>query len=262
VERNIRRTQQFFDEIGISLRPHIKTHKIPELTRWQLQAGAKGVCSQKLSEAEIMIDQAGVTDVFIPYNLIGLKKALHLADLLKRPNVTITVGADSLEAAQTAQQAGAMAGRPVQLLIECDTGYKRAGLPSPQAVADLAAEIVRQCDMVDLIGLFAFPTHLTNTPAFFEEATVLLAAKGIKPRVYSGGGTPIQWKVKGLPLINEHRTGTYIYNDRNTLGAGAAELEDCAMKVICTVVSRPTDTRAQKLFRAIYGAVRPLPKQR
>jgi D-serine deaminase-like pyridoxal phosphate-dependent protein len=244
VQRNINRTQQFFDEIGLNLRPHIKTHKIPDLTRWQLAAGAKGICSQKLSEAEVMIDQAGATDIFVPFNLIGMKKAIHLADLLKRPGVTITVGADSLEAAKTAQQAGEMAGRPVQLLIECDTGFKRAGLPSPQAVAELANEIVHSCDMVDLAGLFAFPTHLTNTPAFFEEATNLLAAKGVKLRVYSGGGTPIQWQVKGLPFINEHRTGTYIYNDRNTLGAGAAQLEECAMKVICTVVSRPTPTRA------------------
>jgi D-serine deaminase-like pyridoxal phosphate-dependent protein len=244
VEKNIARTQQFFDEIGLNLRPHIKTHKIAELTRWQIKAGAKGICSQKISEAEVMLDEAGATDVFIPYNIIGMKKALHLAELLKRPGVTIAVGADSIKAAQTAQQAGEIASRPVRIMIECDTGFKRAGLPSPQAVADLAAEIVKTCDMVELAGLFAFPTHLTQTPAFFAEATGLLAAKGIKPEVYSGGGTPIQWKVKGLPYINEHRTGTYIYNDRNTLGAGAAELEDCAMKVICTVVSRPTAERA------------------
>jgi D-serine deaminase-like pyridoxal phosphate-dependent protein len=244
VERNISRTQEFFDSHNLALRPHVKTHKIPELTKKQLAAGAAGICCQKISEAEVMIDEAGASDVFIPYNIIGLKKAVQLAELLKRPGVTITVGADSLEAAQTAHEAAAIAGRPVQVLIECDTGGKRAGLPSPQQVLELAQAIRRECDMVDLAGLFTFPTNLTETPAFFGEASRLLEAEGIKPRVLSGGGTPIQWQVGGLPYITEHRTGTYIFGDRNTLGAGAAKLEDCAMRVVATVVSRPTDERA------------------
>lgn len=244
VERNIKRTQQYFDSHQLALRPHVKTHKIPELTRWQLEAGANGICCQKLSEAEVMLDEAGATDVFIPYNIVGPKKIAHLAELLKRPGVTITVGADSLEAARSAQQAGASAGRPVQVMLECDTGGKRAGLPSPELVRELARAIRQECDMVDLAGLFTFPTNLTNTPAFFEEATQLLRAEGITPRIYSGGGTPIMWKAVDVPSITEHRAGTYIYNDRNTLGSGAAKLEDCAMRVVCTVVSRPTDTRA------------------
>ncbi len=244
VERNIARTQQFFNEHNLALRPHIKTHKIPELTRWQLEAGAHGICCQKLSEAEVMLDEAGATDVFIPYNIIGPKKVQHLAELLKRPGVNITVGADSLEAAQSAQQAGVLAGRPAQVMIECDTGGKRAGLQTPQLALELACTIRRECDMVDLSGLFTFPTHLTSTPAFFDEAVRLLATESITLRVISGGGTPIMWNATGLPYITEHRAGTYIYNDRNTLGANAATLDDCAMRVVCTVVSRPTDSRA------------------
>jgi D-serine deaminase-like pyridoxal phosphate-dependent protein len=97
--------------------------------------------------------------------------------------------------------------------------------------------------MVDFLGLFTFPTELNLTPAFFSEAAGKLEAHEIKPRVFSGGGTPIQWQVGGLPYITEHRAGTYIFNDKNTLGAGACSVEDCAMRVICTVVSRPSETR-------------------
>jgi D-serine deaminase-like pyridoxal phosphate-dependent protein len=244
VEHNIKKVQGYFDQHGIALRPHIKTHKIAEFTRQQLAAGAGGICCQKLSEAEVMVDEAGATDIFIPFNLIGPKKVQRLAELARRPGVTITVAADSQEAAHSAQEAAKLAGRPIRVLIECDTGGKRAGLPTPQEVFELGLNIKRECDMVELAGLFTFPTHLTKTPAFFQEASRLLEAQGIKLQVYSGGGTPVQWKVGGLPYITEHRAGTYIYNDRNTLGAGACTLEECAMRVVCTVVSRPTDTRA------------------
>ena len=244
MERNIRREQDYFDGLGLKFRPHVKTHKIPELTRLQLEAGAAGICCQKLSEAEVMADEAGATDIFIPYNIVGPKKIQRLAGLLERPGLVMTVGADSLDAALAANEAGRLAGRSVGVMIECDTGGKRAGLSSTEAVLELALEIKRQCEMVDLVGLFTFPTELTQTPAFFSEAAKKLEDNGIVPRMFSGGGTPIQWQVGGLPYMTEHRAGTYIFNDKNTLGAGACTVDDCAMRVICTVVSRPSETRA------------------
>lgn len=244
IERNLKREQAFFDKLGLKFRPHVKTHKIPELTRLQLDAGASGICCQKLSEAEVMADQAGARDIFIPYNIVGPRKIERLAALLRRPDLTMTVGADSLVAAQAANAAAKQAGKPVRVMLECDTGGKRAGLPSPAQVLDLALAIRQSCDMVEILGLFTFPTHLTETPAFFSQAAALLESKGIQPRVFSGGGTPIQWQVGHLPYITEHRAGTYLFNDRNTLGAGACAVEDCAMRVLCTVVSRPTPERA------------------
>lgn len=244
MERNIQREQAYFDGLGLKFRPHVKTHKIPELTRRQLEAGASGICCQKLSEAEVMADEAGATDIFIPYNIVGPKKIQRLAALLQRPGLVMTVGADSLEAALSANEAGKLAGRPVRVMIECDTGGKRAGLADTRAVLDLALEIKSRCDMVDLVGLFTFPTDPVKTPAFFSEAASKLEANGIHPQIFSGGGTPIQWQVGGLPYITEHRAGTYIFNDKNTLGAGACKIEDCAMRVICTVVSRPSEDRA------------------
>ena len=40
------------------------------------------------------------------------------------------------------------------------------------------------------------------------------------------------------------RVGTYIYHDRATVAAGAAGLDECALHLHATVVSRPTDDRA------------------
>ena len=68
MERNIAAMQQRCDELGISFRPHIKTHKIPDIARRQLDAGAIGIACQKVSEAEVFAD-AGFQDIQLPYNI-------------------------------------------------------------------------------------------------------------------------------------------------------------------------------------------------
>jgi D-serine deaminase-like pyridoxal phosphate-dependent protein len=92
VERNIARMQAYCDEHGIALRPHIKTHKLPELARLQLDAGACGITCQKLGEAEVMAD-AGIDDILISFPLVGETKAERLAALARR--ITVSVVGDS-----------------------------------------------------------------------------------------------------------------------------------------------------------------------
>src|SRR5947209_18903142 len=79
---------------------------------------------------------------------------------------------------------------------------------------------------------------------FMREALHLLELNGIRVDVVSGGGTSGVWTVHEIPGFTEHRAGTYVYNDRNTVAAGAATLSDCAMRIMATVVSRPTPDRA------------------
>ncbi len=73
-ERNLRAMQAACDAGGTSLRPHIKTHKVPEIGRWQLDLGAQGLTVAKLGEAEAMLDGAGCDDLFIAYSLVGAQK--------------------------------------------------------------------------------------------------------------------------------------------------------------------------------------------
>jgi hypothetical protein len=58
---NIHRVQAHLSRHGIANRPHIKTHKIPEIGKMQIAAGASGITCQKLGEVEVFVD-AGVTD--------------------------------------------------------------------------------------------------------------------------------------------------------------------------------------------------------
>ena len=75
VERNIKRLQDYADGCGLKVRPHIKTHKLPQIAAMQLKAGAVGVTCQKVSEAEAMVaDTPEIRDVLITYNIIGSGK--------------------------------------------------------------------------------------------------------------------------------------------------------------------------------------------
>src|SRR6185503_13472282 len=135
MQANISRLQSYLDEHGIANRPHIKTHKIPEIAKMQMDAGAIGITCQKVSEAEVMAE-AGFTDIFIPYNIIGEKKLARLMELAKRVKVSVT--ADSAYVIRGLSGAAQRAGLTMTVLIECDTGAHRCGVQSPQEAAELA----------------------------------------------------------------------------------------------------------------------------
>ena len=83
-----------------------------------------------------------------------------------------------------------------------------------------------------------------GTRAFLERALELFKRDGTAVPVVSGGGTPAIFTAQSIPQLTEHRAGTYIYNDRMVVASGTATWDDCAMRVRCTVVSRPTADRA------------------
>src|SRR5271154_2316917 len=93
VERNVQRAQAYANEHGFALRPHMKTHKLPEFAHLQLRAGAKGITCQKIGEAEIMAD-AGITDILISYNIVGRAKLERLRSLARRADVQVVADSE------------------------------------------------------------------------------------------------------------------------------------------------------------------------
>jgi D-serine deaminase-like pyridoxal phosphate-dependent protein len=236
---NIKKMQAYCDAHKLRFRPHIKTHKIPEVGRLQLDAGAQGITCQKLGEAEVFAD-AGFDDIFIPYNLICPAKLARLTALARRCRVSVAV--DSAPVTQGISEAATAAGAEIPLLIECDTGAGRTGVQTPEQALELA-RLIDRLPGIRFAGLMTFPTNLETTPPFLAEALGLLGRAGLQAEIVSGGGTPQTWRVHEIPQITEHRAGTYVYNDSNTVAAGTASLDECAMRVLMTVVSRPTAER-------------------
>jgi D-serine deaminase-like pyridoxal phosphate-dependent protein len=240
VAANIARAQAVLSAHGLDNRPHIKTHKIPALAKMQMEAGAVGITCQKLGEVEVMANVAD--DILLTYNVIGAPKTERLAALIRRLK-RMAVVLDNAVVARGLSEAGRRHGVDIRFLIECDTGYGRNGVQSPQAALDLARETMRMPNM-QFEGLMTFPTAKPEQRLWLERALQLLNGAGIAVPVVSGGGSPALKGCGDFPMLTEYRAGTYIYNDVMQVTAGAASWDDCALTVRATVVSRPTEDRA------------------
>lgn len=239
VERNIRRLQNYCDEHGLQFRPHIKTHKLPAIAHMQLEAGAVGITCQKLGEAEVM-SAAGINDILITFPLIGAGKGERLATLAREN--TMSVVGDSEFVARGLSDSIAAEDVSVDFLVECDTGFKRTGVQSPPAACALA-KLVDELPGLRFTGLMTYPT-LPESGPWLRAARAEIEDAGLSVERVSGGGTPGFFDMHQVEEVTEHRAGTYVYGDLACVADGSVPLEDCALRVRATVVSRPTKDRA------------------
>lgn len=238
LQSNINRMQAMMDRFGIGCRPHIKTHKIPEIAQMQIAAGAVGITCQKLGEAEVM-SAAGVKEILISYNIIGAQKLERLTRLIRRANVICAV--DSEYSARGIAEAARRDGVEVKLAIELDTG-KRVGVQNAQDAVELG-KLIQRLDGVRLVGVMGYPTPPASAP-FVSAVVSAFKTNGLPLEIVSGGGTTAAFTANEVPGLTEHRAGTYVYNDTSCVKRAVATWDDCAQRVICTVVSRPTADRA------------------
>ncbi|MDZ7344549.1 MAG: alanine racemase [candidate division KSB1 bacterium] len=253
LEQNIQRMADFAKAQRIDLRPHIKTHKIPEIAHMQLHAGAIGITCQKLGEAEVMA-ASGVKDIVMTYEIVGDQKLHRLIELKRR--ATICTAVDS-EAAM-APLAAAMASARMQheVLIEIDTGLNRCGvLPGEPALA--LVQRLRSYPSLKLRGLFTHEGqvyHAGNREEIERRAKAaaaemtrtakLLRDHGFACEVISVGSTPSAMIIGKCQGVTEIRPGNYVFYDRTQLKLGSCSENQIAISVLATVISRPTADRA------------------
>jgi D-serine deaminase-like pyridoxal phosphate-dependent protein len=221
LEHNIQKMQTRCRGWGVNLRPHTKTHKIPEIAAMQLAAGASGITVAKLGEAEVLPGD----DVLVAYPLMP-EKLPRLRALARERRVTVVV--DSVEAARGLPGMGA--------LVEMDVGVGRCGVRTPEQVVAVA----RACG--EFRGLFYWPSWLDDegfrrARAAIDDSIAALREAGFPVPVVSGGSTPGADKTRLIPATTEIRPGTYVFNDASCLANGLATLEECALRVLVTVVS-------------------------
>jgi D-serine deaminase-like pyridoxal phosphate-dependent protein len=239
VEANLKRAQAHADKEGYALRPHTKTHKLPQFAKRQVELGAKGITVQKLGEAEVMAD-AGLTDIFLPYNIVGEKKLARLKALNER--ITLAVTADSPDTISGYARTFT-SGKPLTVLVECDTGAARCGVQTPAQALALARQIALAPGL-RFGGLMTYPPKhgVDKANAWLDEALAVFKQAGIAVDRVTAGNSPDMWTPGGGP-VTERRPGTYIYYDRMQVRDQVASFDDCALTVLATVVSRPTATR-------------------
>jgi D-serine deaminase-like pyridoxal phosphate-dependent protein len=243
LEGNIARWAAYAKDAGVKLRPHGKTHKCVEIARRQLAAGAVGLTLAKIGEAEVMA-RAGVEDIFLAYEVVGGPKLPRLLELAR--TIRMRVGVDSMDVAAPLADAAASAGVTVDVMIEVDTGLGRCGVAPGEPLLALAKAVARSRGL-RLAGIFTYRGYRPDLEAAGrEEGEIMvreaerLRAAGFTIDEVSVGSTPTGRPAARVPGVTEVRPGTYVFNDAMQVRWGSAKPEECALVVVCRVISRPS----------------------
>ena len=249
---NIQRIQNFADKMGVKLRPHTKTHKMPALAKLQRQHGCKGIAVAKTGEAEVMAAN-GLDDIFIANEIAGDVKLQRIRTLAEK--IDISFGIDCPEHVAAAEQVFAGAEKPAEVLIEIEVGEKRSGIVEETDFCAIL-DALDSAEHVHLKGIFSHEGHCYNSPdldtcrtEFIEsqKRTLLFASiarrHGFEIGTVSIGSTPpLMQGFSILDGITEIRPGTYILMDASMANA-VGTLDYCAATILATVISRPTAER-------------------
>ena len=241
MERNLDKAAEYSRTHGISLRPHIKTHKSPILASEQLSRGAGGLTCATPFEAEVMSEVT--KDILVMYPPVG-PRAHRLAELAR--DVRLTVALDSEQAAKELSQAAMDADATVRVLVEMDAGMHRVGVKTNEDVVALA-RYVQALPRLEVAGVAFYPGHVRGPVSEHGpelravsrrlDAVLRLMQAGFDNLVVSAGSTPTMWQTHLIEGVTEMRPGTYIFNDRTTALIGACTMDECALTVLATVVS-------------------------
>ena len=152
----------------VRVRPHAKMHKSPEVAKRQIARGAVGVCCQKVSEAEAMVE-GGITDVFISNEVVGPKKIARLAELSKRARIGVCV--DDL----SNLQAIAATGAKLDVYIELEVGMRRCGIAPGEKAVELA-KAIKAAKNLRFAGLQAYHGRAQHMRTMEERQAAIEAA--------------------------------------------------------------------------------------
>ena len=241
MERNLKQMADRARRLGVSLRPHSKTHKCLELGRRQVAYGAHGITVSTLFEAEAFV-RGGFTDLTWAFPL----DPSHVAHVqrIAQAGATVRVILDDLDTAK------ALAGSGLHVWLKVDCGYHRAGVdPSSRYGLEVARELGAERGLV-FDGILSHSGHAYHTRNRDEAAQIaeqerqvmvwfaeLLRKDGLSVPSVSVGSTPAMTAAKSLTGVTEARPGNYIFYDRTMVLIGCCEPEDVAVAVLATVVS-------------------------
>lgn len=250
LQRNLRVMASSAKDVGVNLRPHIKTHKSLRIAKMQIEEGAIGVTCATVSEAEVMA-AGGIQDIFIAYPLFGDYQLTRAAELNK--TCRLTVAFDSARAAQRWSAWGVEHDTEFKLVMIINTGGNRDGVLPAEALP--LARAVEDLPNIKLMGVMTHEGHMHKNPdvgsmlqAAQRAATDLVFAAsslreaGFPITTVSSGSSPACQGKTQVAGITEWRPGTYVFNDLNEMKFVIKE-EDVALRVLATVVSNPAPDR-------------------
>jgi D-serine deaminase-like pyridoxal phosphate-dependent protein len=248
MEENIRKLFSLLQPTGVNIRPHLKTTKSPILAKKLIEAGAKGGCVAKLSEAEVMCAE-GVDDILITCEIVGPAKVARLVELFRKyPKVQTVVDSEiGATAIDTALKASGIE-KPIPVLIDLDVGLHRTGVAPKDALA--LAQHISTLSHLKLIGVQGYEGHLQHvhgreererecraSMAILAGTATMLREKGLNIEVVTTGGTGTAEFCAATPGITEVQPGSFIFMDsdyRNAVGSYFSH----SLTILSTVISK------------------------
>ncbi len=244
LKKNIRRIQAYADLHGFKVRPHVKTHKSLYIAQMQMAAGAVGIAVARVGEARVMAGH-GNTDITVAYPVLGSCSANDIAGLARHHAVRVAV--DSEYIVDGLSGAAHRHDSVIGIHIMFDAGLHRCGLSDPAQVLALA-RYVEENEGLRYEGIQLYLGHLYGdaavNPESFEQVNALwqpvydrLCEAGVPPETVSSGSTPSLFNTHRICHVNEIRVGTAFLNDYFILKFNHCRLEECAARVVATVIS-------------------------
>ena len=240
----------------VRVRAHAKTHKCPEIGKHQIAAGAVGLCCQKVSEAEAMVE-GGIGDVLVSNEVVGAAKLDRLAALARRAKLGVCV--DSADNVRDLEAAMKRAGARIDVYIELEVGMRRCGV-EPGAPALALARAIAASPRLRFAGVHAYHGRAQHIRSVDERRAVIGAAAAAVgstkillqksnipcPIVTGAGSGTFMFEVE-LGAWDEIQPGSYIFMDadyaRNDWAPPMPRFEH-SLFVLATVMSRPNPALA------------------
>lgn len=222
-EKNVKLMSDFVREKGIRLRAHAKTHKSADIALYQIEhGGACGVCCQKVSEAEALVN-GGVNDVLVSNEVVGSRQIDRLAAIAREARVIVCV--DDLGNVEDLSAAAAKHDTRIECLVEIDCGGGRCGVGWGAPVVEMAGKI-DSAEGLAFSGLQAYQGAAQHLHDFARrqakievaikqvaDTMQMLKAEGLECQIVGGGGTGTYYFEGASNVYNEIQCGSYIFMD-------------------------------------------------
>ena len=260
LDRNLDRMQTTVARNGIASRPHAKTHKCPAIARLQLATGSVGICTAKISEAEVMFEH-GIEQILMTTVNVTPRKIRRAMRLRKRYE-SFTQAVDTAANARDLSAAATEAGVVADIVVDIDPGGHRTGITAGAPALELA-QLVDTLPGLRLRGLLCYDGGAQHVTGFADrrrralgsleaaaETAVQMTRAGLDTGIFSGGGTGtynIDHETSGLTDV---QVGSYVFMDAQYLAIGGAEDPEVytdfetALTVLTTVLNAQYAGRA------------------
>ncbi|MEZ5589997.1 MAG: alanine racemase [Gammaproteobacteria bacterium] len=246
LERNIQTMQERMAQLGVTLRPHLKTAKSATIAHLATAGQAGGITVSTLREAGYFFEH-GLRDLLYAVGIAPGK--LEAVDALTRRGADMKIITDNDTAARAIGDYARSHDASFKVMIEIDSGGRRAGvLPDSDALLSIG-HILQQAPGVELIGVLTHAGHSYHCDAADaiqevarqERDAIVLAAErlraaGLPCPVVSAGSTPTACLAEDLSGVTEMRPGVFVFYDLDQLAIGVCQRQDLALSVLASVI--------------------------